>query len=775
VSIQDLRPNPQDTTAFYLTNIYQLLADPNISHTATPAIPPPFSPPRYAVWVNSLWLLSLVISLTCALLATLLQQWARRYLTVTQPPRLSPHKRARIRSFFAGGAKKFHLPLVVETLPTLLHVSLFLFFSGLLVFLFNINHTTFSIVAWWVGLCGGIYGCITLLPIFRHDSPYYAPLTFLVWSLLNGVSYEVFRILTFITNINCFTFETYFRFLQMRGNYRIRTSRGIVRTAQERASKLSAEFDYHVFARTFWALDEDHELEQFFEAIPAFSTSQVVHEPKRIFAKLNVRELGFPVTAACNDFLIRTFSFHLLSESIKERRFILCMRALDALDSPFPSHGFTSQVFGPPAMDGVLQSVQMGHLLRRRSPSSNGKTALYAQMLVAGIIASAPERDDSWKLLVMDQLRISKGVLEDYLTHGDSVLLANWIHITPQSFPFYREDFLMSKVLGNIQSTISKFDIRDTLPGLQHDFCALWNKLRNEKSYYLTDYVLRPNRHHFIALHQGTDAVPTPFDASTDDDDPILRRTLSYPLCNILGHHSDSATDDITHSLIHPPDPDLNNIALAAPDVPSVPAFTPDHSRINQSSPHGVPPSHATPTIQSSHLSPPVNTESNDFATTLPEPALIIAIESHTDTPSISPMDNSGSDTRPAMTTISPPSLSLPSRSSIDNTDLQIVPPLVPDDPSSPSPIPVSTDTLPADLLISSASPISQIDLIISGSRLLTQGSVPEISFTPPQVTSDVVEASQQAHEPERLSLDTATDLSRHPADTAPSRDVDCT
>ncbi|KAH9980939.1 hypothetical protein BGW80DRAFT_1162822, partial [Lactifluus volemus] len=134
VSIQDLRPNSQDISAFYLAKIYQLLADPNVSHAltlATPATPPPFSPPRYAIWVNSLWFLSLVISLTCALLATLLQQWARRYLTVTQPPRFSPHKRARIRSFFANGVEKFHLPLAVETLPTLLHVSLFLFFSGL--------------------------------------------------------------------------------------------------------------------------------------------------------------------------------------------------------------------------------------------------------------------------------------------------------------------------------------------------------------------------------------------------------------------------------------------------------------------------------------------------------------------------------------------------------------------------------------------------------------------------------------------------------------------
>ncbi|KAH9956670.1 hypothetical protein BGW80DRAFT_1187111, partial [Lactifluus volemus] len=82
VSVQDLKPSSQDTSAFYLANIYQLLADQNISHAsilATPVQPPVFSPPKSAVLVNSLWFLSLVISLTSALLATMLQQWARRY------------------------------------------------------------------------------------------------------------------------------------------------------------------------------------------------------------------------------------------------------------------------------------------------------------------------------------------------------------------------------------------------------------------------------------------------------------------------------------------------------------------------------------------------------------------------------------------------------------------------------------------------------------------------------------------------------------------------
>ncbi|KAF8257261.1 hypothetical protein EI94DRAFT_1525101, partial [Lactarius quietus] len=170
VSIQDLQQNPQDTSNFYLANIYRNMADPNIS-SSLPTSPPPFSPPNYAVWVNALWFLSLAISLTCALLATFLQQWARRYLKVTYS-RYSPHKRARIRAFFAEGVEKCLLPWAVDTLPTLLHISLFLFFAGLAVFLWNVNLTIFKLVLSWVGVCTALYGCITLMPIFRNDSPY---------------------------------------------------------------------------------------------------------------------------------------------------------------------------------------------------------------------------------------------------------------------------------------------------------------------------------------------------------------------------------------------------------------------------------------------------------------------------------------------------------------------------------------------------------------------------------------------------------------------------
>ncbi|KAH9054997.1 hypothetical protein EDB87DRAFT_1567780, partial [Lactarius vividus] len=126
----------QDPTQSILVKISQQLATPNGT------IPPAslsdqssFAPSFWAVFINSVWFLSLVLSLTCALIATLLQQWARRYLQMVQRNH-APHVRAHIREFFSRGARKFRIFWLVEALPFLLLISVLLFFAGLVAFAF---------------------------------------------------------------------------------------------------------------------------------------------------------------------------------------------------------------------------------------------------------------------------------------------------------------------------------------------------------------------------------------------------------------------------------------------------------------------------------------------------------------------------------------------------------------------------------------------------------------------------------------------------------------
>ena len=55
MTVQDLTPNSQDTSAFYLGSIYEVLADPKVARASvsSPALPPPFSPPRNQAGIES--------------------------------------------------------------------------------------------------------------------------------------------------------------------------------------------------------------------------------------------------------------------------------------------------------------------------------------------------------------------------------------------------------------------------------------------------------------------------------------------------------------------------------------------------------------------------------------------------------------------------------------------------------------------------------------------------------------------------------------------------
>ncbi|KAF8257728.1 hypothetical protein EI94DRAFT_1628035, partial [Lactarius quietus] len=133
ISYKDLRLNPQDVSAFYLSQIYQLSAGLNSTSTPLPfkvSDPSAFSPTPSTVQASALWSLSLVISLTCTVLATLPRQWARRYLHVIQEPR-GPRNRARIRELVTQGVDKKHLQRMSSVLPGLFHLSVLLFLSGL--------------------------------------------------------------------------------------------------------------------------------------------------------------------------------------------------------------------------------------------------------------------------------------------------------------------------------------------------------------------------------------------------------------------------------------------------------------------------------------------------------------------------------------------------------------------------------------------------------------------------------------------------------------------
>jgi len=148
------------------------------------------SPTASIVWVNTLWLLSLVFSLTSALSALLMRQWSRKYTELPHIPSLSC-ERARVRSFLFLGTIKYEMHLAVEMIPMLLHLSAFLFLVGLVIFFYPIHKTIAIVLSISVGLLGVAYLTLTILPCVYRNCPYRTPMSGIFWCLWHTFAFLV--------------------------------------------------------------------------------------------------------------------------------------------------------------------------------------------------------------------------------------------------------------------------------------------------------------------------------------------------------------------------------------------------------------------------------------------------------------------------------------------------------------------------------------------------------------------------------------------------------
>jgi Family of unknown function (DUF6535) len=156
VTVQDLKQDPQDMSAFYLQNIYnlQVAADSNASRPFTPAQPPPFSASNYAIWANIFLFMSLFLDIFTGFLAVLIRGHVPRYLLMTESPYFSPYCRARIREIFFTKLGKSPPNL---TLTFLVNLSMGFFITGLSIYLFNINQAVFEAFLCCAWICIIVY------------------------------------------------------------------------------------------------------------------------------------------------------------------------------------------------------------------------------------------------------------------------------------------------------------------------------------------------------------------------------------------------------------------------------------------------------------------------------------------------------------------------------------------------------------------------------------------------------------------------------------------
>ena len=195
-STNSLQVDPAQQMVYYQQQNVALLAQisqqvssiaPQVSISSAPPPPyPSFSPNPSDVRVNVFWFMSLIFSLFAALLATLVQQWVRDYMHVFQ--RYSnPLKSARLRQYLYEGAEGWYMPMVAESVPGLVHVSLFLFFIGLGDSLLAINTTVGITTIIPITLCGLLYVLSMFAPVLNPQSPFQNPFSGLIWYLKQKV------------------------------------------------------------------------------------------------------------------------------------------------------------------------------------------------------------------------------------------------------------------------------------------------------------------------------------------------------------------------------------------------------------------------------------------------------------------------------------------------------------------------------------------------------------------------------------------------------------
>ena len=482
------------------------------------------------------------MSLSCALWIMSLQEWARVYLYRVQHARYSPERRARMRAFFAGGVDKMHIPWAVEGLPMLLHLSLFLFFGGLSIFLFNVNREVFGCVIWPIVLFSIMYVLVTLLPLIRHDSPYHTPLSKTAWFLYASIHHIPFKILAFITLRGFWSYRTWRRCEDLRDHYQGWILGGVEKAAEETALERPSDIDVQILDWTISALGDDESLKSFFEAIPRSFNSKMLGHLKSDIPWTLRRKIVWAMYGFCD----RTLSSSSISDSEKVRRLDISYNATNQIGE---THDWLI-LFLFNRLD-VPQTVEMGHTLARWFTDNGQDIGAAAQCIFARILVNVRERNDSWVMLATQVFGLSERNLRDNIALGDeSVLLAILIQVTLQSL---RSSYPIRIVLD----ALSKFDIRNTHPKLQHDFCTLWNEIvqeaRKQGPYSALVDMLRGICHPYITLHQGTDAAPTAFSASTDHFDHFLYEPSSYPFCNLASHRP--------HSLPH--------VSVALPTQPN--------------------------------------------------------------------------------------------------------------------------------------------------------------------------------------------------------------
>jgi len=144
--------------------------------------------PKLATRATSgMWLVSLMLSLFVALFSILAKQWLVDYSSRNDAPAASARRWAFRHMVYKEGLAKWRMGDFVSTLPVLLHLSVFIFLAGLVIYMWQLDTTVAAIIAAGTSTMTIIYLLTTLLPLWKGDYPTVTPLLRLIYKAWRSV------------------------------------------------------------------------------------------------------------------------------------------------------------------------------------------------------------------------------------------------------------------------------------------------------------------------------------------------------------------------------------------------------------------------------------------------------------------------------------------------------------------------------------------------------------------------------------------------------------
>jgi Family of unknown function (DUF6535) len=415
VTIPDIKDDPQAMSAFYLKQLFELQLDTHIDGSTpfVPDRPPSSSRSVISIAANAFLFICLSLNLFSAMVALLLQQWTRQYITLSHTLRASSDIRARVREVFGGGLQKSPIHLAILASMVSLSFSLLIFLFALLFYL--------SLLNWPVCFC--FYTCSIVC--------------FLIFLCI-----EVMH--THAKELSCFA----------------KARRGLRPVCLVRL--LPEKFVWESTKEI-----DDRILDRIFEALRPENSDLVRFGHKKLKMKLKM---------AMKDFMKRTWSSNSLSDSDKTRRVVACVELADALRLSDVASSILQVIF-PWNQHQLLTLVEIGRSLRNRGNRIGLCAQSLVAGIISNVqsgdrrwVALAADQLGKSEDVIRGYLECGQeNVLLANLIH-----ITRQIFVSSSGD---RKDRGMAFASSFILPTISNFDIRNTLPGLKRDFCILWDEI----------------------------------------------------------------------------------------------------------------------------------------------------------------------------------------------------------------------------------------------------------------------------------------------------------